>query len=237
MKKASISWSGGKDSAFALYQVLQETEFEVLSLHTTIDAVTKKVGLHGIHESLIEQQAKILGIPLNNIYLDNSKNSVPYDELMQQYYESLKKQGIYTIISGDIFLEDLRVYKEAIAEKAGLKMEFPLWGKNTTELADDFIHKGFKTLLCAVDAKFFSKEDLGKTLTKDFLRKLPTFVDPCGENGEYHTFTYAGPLFEKAIPVKADGKYSETYNFHSMENGINKEQHATFHYLKIAFGN
>ncbi|CAN5420478.1 diphthine--ammonia ligase [soil metagenome] len=230
-EKVSISWSGGKDCSYALYKILFSETYEVVSLHTTIDAQTKKVGLHGIPENLVVRQSEILGIPLEKIYLNVIGSTSSYEEIMIQYYKSLRAKGIDKIVSGDIFLEDLRKYKEDLAASAGLDIIFPLWGSDTKELIKDFIHKGFKAKICAINSKHFSQDHLGKSLDLMFIKNLSASVDPCGEYGEYHTFTYGGPIFSKAIPFLPGSIYFEDYNFKTSNNKQIKSQYYYMNFL------
>lgn len=229
-EKVSLSWSGGKDCSYALYKIFSADKYEVISLHTTLDAQTKKVGLHGIPEKLIEKQAKILNIPLEKIYLNNPGSSYSYEDIMVEYYEKLRSKGINKIISGDIFLQDLRKYKEDLASRAGVEILFPLWGANTKDLLKEFIFHGFKAKICAINSRHFSPDFLGKDLDLNFLKNLSDSIDPCGEYGEYHTFTYDGPIFRKAVPLLPDTIYNEEYKFKTMEN---KEQKASYYYMNF----
>lgn len=228
--KVSLSWSGGKDACLALYKVLLEDKYEVVSLHTSIDYKNKKVGLHGIHEDLLSKQAKLLNIPLEKIYLNEPGSPLSYEDLMVRYYTGLKKRGVEKIISGDLYLSDLRKYKENLALKSGLEMEFPLWGIPTKKIISDFLESGFKTVLCAVDDKFFTLDDAGKILDRNFLQDLNKLVDPCGENGEFHTFVFEGPLFSEAIKLQKGTPYSESYTFSTEDK---KEVKSTFHYIEL----
>lgn len=229
-EKVSMSWSGGKDCSLALFYILEKGNYEVVSLHTTIDFNSKKVGLHGVPEALIEKQAHLLNIPLEKIYLNKPDSALSYEEVMLDYYDSLKKKSINKIISGDIFLEDLRAYKEELALKKEIKIELPLWGYATSLLVEDFINLGFKTIICAADAEIFTSDVVGKTIDLDFVKQLPKGVDPCGENGEFHTFTYGGPIFKKEIDYVNKDVITESYKFKTKDGD---ELERKFYYVDL----
>jgi uncharacterized protein (TIGR00290 family) len=212
-EKVSVSWSGGKDCTLALYKILQEGKYEVVSLHTYIDFISKKVGLHGIPEALIEKQARILNFPLEKIYVNNPESSHSFEMELQNFYNRLKGLNIRKIICGDIFLEDLRAYKVALAEKVKLDIEFPLWGSDTKKIVTEFIELGFNSIISSADADVFSQDAVGKFINMDFIKNLPEGVDACGENGEFHSFTIEGPIFEHKLDVNIKGLHMESYNF------------------------
>jgi uncharacterized protein (TIGR00290 family) len=215
-KKVTISWSGGKDSAFALYKALASGEFDVVNLHTIVDEDSRRVGMHGVRESLIEKQAEQIGLPLEKIYLPASNDHDLYKSTMQKYYRACAAMGIEGIVFGDIFLEDLRDFRVALLNRSKLTASFPLWMVNTKILIQDFIELGFKTTLCAADAKFFSPDQLC-LVDHNFLATLPPGVDRCGENGEFHTFVFDGPLFKKPVPVRKGELVKKTYDYQTKE--------------------
>lgn len=210
--KVSVSWSGGKDSTMALYRLLNDERYEVVSLHTVFDKDTQRVGMHGVHKSLIEAQAKSLNLPLDVIFLPSSKNHNAYDNVMGNYCRKLKNQGVEAVAYGDIFLEDLKVYREKQLLSVGLKGIFPLWGKNTNELVNNFWKDGFRTVICAGQSSIFAEEQVGQELTQPIVKQLPANVDPCGENGEFHTFVFDGPIFSKSIPIRLGKKMYKEYD-------------------------
>jgi uncharacterized protein (TIGR00290 family) len=201
VKKVTISWSGGKDSAFALYKILASGEYEVANLHTIINSENKRVGLHGVHESLIEMQARSIGIPLVKLYLKNSDNNESFEALTRSFYARCVREDINSVVFGDIFLEDLKSYRESLIKEAGLQSIFPLWQINSLNLVEDFINTGFQTLICSADTAHFGKKHLGLSIDHSLIASLPASVDPCGERGEYHTFVVDGPIFKKPIHV------------------------------------
>lgn len=212
-KKVTISWSGGKDATFSLYKIQQSHVFEVVHLHTVVDATTLRVGMHGIPEALIKEQAVAIGLPLRILYLEKSESNEKYELLMKEFYESCAQEGIEAVVFGDIFLEDLRRYRETLLLASNLTGIYPLWKINTENLLTDFINTGFKTLVCCANAEYFVENEVGKTIDHTFIRWLPPNVDPCGERGEFHTFVYDGPLFAKSLDVRRGRVVQHQYEF------------------------
>ncbi|WP_373520680.1 diphthine--ammonia ligase [Aquiflexum sp.] len=209
--KISLSWSGGKDSAFALWHLLQSGEFEVVRLHTVFGEETKRVGLHGIPEELIDKQADCIGLPLDKLYYPASGDNRAYENAIKGYLYNLEALNISHIAYGDIFLEDLKKYREDLLESNGFHAVFPLWEKDTRQLAEDFIAFGFETLICAADADKIDPYWLGRKFEMEFLNSLPKEVDPCGENGEFHSFCINGPVFGRSLEVNIGEKISKSY--------------------------
>lgn len=197
-EKVIFCWSGGKDSALALYKTIQEDKFEVVALLTTLNEHYKRVSMHGIREELLEVQADSIGLPLIKMYVKEGTNS-EYERRMEEVLLEYKSKGITKIIFGDIFLEDLRSYRENNLSKVGLKALFPLWKKNTSELIKEFLFLNFKTITCCVNDSLLKEQHVGVEIDTGFINALPSDVDPCGENGEYHTFCYDGPLFKQPV--------------------------------------
>lgn len=204
-KKAIFCWSGGKDSSFALYKILQAAEYEVIALFTTINENFKRVSMHGVKEELIELQASQIGIPLIKMYVKTGSND-EYEKNMEAFLLEQKERGVDYIIFGDIFLDDLRVYRDKNLEKVKMKGIYPLWKMATRELAYEFIDLGFKTILCCTNDAYLSDKEVGIVLDLNLLSNLPSNVDPCGENGEFHTFCFDGPIFKKPLDIKVGEK-------------------------------
>ena len=211
--KVTISWSGGKDSAFALHKIISEKKFQVVSLHTVIDSDSGRVGLHGIPETLIEKQSKSMGIPLEKIYVPASEGLDFYTSLMKTFYEKCADEKILGVVFGDIFLQDLRDFKVNLLQSFGLTGYFPIWDIDTKTILTDFFGAGFKTKICAARSDLFSKERLGVVLDDQFLGNLIPQIDPCGENGEYHTFVYDGPIFREEIPLEKGDVLERSYTY------------------------
>lgn len=196
--KAIFCWSGGKDSSYCLLKVLTEKLFDVKYLLTTVNDKFKRISMHGVREELLDKQAESIGIPLLKVRVTESTNN-EYEKQMETVLLKAKAEGINNVIFGDIFLEDLRAYRENNLAKVGMKGVFPLWKIDTTILINDFISRQFKTVICCTNDGYLGEEWVGKEIDKSFIKQLPIIVDPCGENGEYHTFCYDGPLFKKKI--------------------------------------
>jgi uncharacterized protein (TIGR00290 family) len=197
-QKAVFCWSGGKDSALCLYEVLSEGRFEVCYLLTTLNENFRRISMHGVREDLLDLQAASIGIPLLKVFVSTGTN-LEYEQAMEKCLLQAYSEGIEYVIFGDIFLEDLRKYRETNLAKIGMKGVFPLWKKGTKALIGRFLSLGFKTITCCVNDMHLGKEYVGVEVNDAFVESLPEAVDPCGENGEFHTFCYAGPVFKKQI--------------------------------------
>lgn len=208
-QKAALFWSGGKDSAMALYKVrTMEPGLEVVCLVTTINSEFRRISMHGIREELLEKQAQETGLPLLKMEVPNVPTNENYERVLHVVLKDLKTQGIECIVFGDIFLEDLREYRLKLLALHDLEGIFPLWGLNTNTLMQDFLQTGFSTITCCLNAAVLKKEFLGQVVDERFLESLPTGIDPCGENGEFHTFCYKGPVFAKEIGFsKGDAEF------------------------------
>jgi uncharacterized protein (TIGR00290 family) len=203
--KAIFCWSGGKDSSLALYRIQQEKKYEVVYLLTTLNENHKRISMHGVREELLDAQAKALQIPLLKVWVKEGTNK-EYEQQMESMLLKAKAEGIEHVIFGDIFLEDLRVYREDNLAKVGMKAIFPLWKKDTLELIQEFIDLGFKTITCCTNDQYLGEEWVGKEINNQFVKDLPSTVDPCGENGEFHSFCYAGPIFKQEIKIETGEK-------------------------------
>ena len=196
--KAIFSWSGGKDSAMCLHRVRQQGVYEIVFLLTTLNRTFSRVSMHGVREELLDAQAASLGLPLEKVWVSEGTNE-EYERQMEQLLLKAKEAGINTMIFGDIFLADLRAYREQNLAKVGMQAVFPLWKEDTQVLSRYFVETGFKAITCCVQDVPMGEQRVGCELTQEFFADLPPNTDPCGENGEYHTFCYDGPVF--AYPV------------------------------------
>lgn len=229
--KISISWSGGKDSAMALHRLIQQQEFDIVELHTVFESSTQSVGIHNIPQHLIEAQASRLGLPLTRLYLD--KRPMAYQKLMTDYYKKLKSEGVEHVMFGDIFLEDLKDFREMMLKSAGIKGVYPLWKEPSRELISEFFDLGFESVLYAVDAKFIDRKNCGKHISAPFIKHNPD-IDPCGENGEYHSFVVNGPIFESKIKVSSKNVYSQEHIFKVKDDqGVEQEMKELFYYSDL----
>jgi len=211
MHKTYFNWSSGKDSSLALFKMLQQKEFVISKLITTVNDDYGRVSMHGLREELLDLQAASLKIPLQKIKLPAKVSMDLYNETMKHTVSSLKSEGYTHCIFGDIFLEDLRIYREEQLKTIGIKAVFPLWKKNTKELFLEFLDMGFKAITVCVNAKYLDDSFCGRVLDTQFLKDLPPQVDPCGENGEFHTFVFDGPIFNKPIDYEIGDKVLRGY--------------------------
>jgi len=199
MEKVIFAWSGGKDSAMALFELQKSRDYEISALLTTITEDYDRISMHGVRKILLEQQAESLDLPLEKVYITKESSNEEYEIKMRDALTRYQGLGVYSAAFGDIFLEDLKKYRQDNLLKIGMKGIFPIWKRNSTELAHTFISLGFKALIICVDSKVLDKTFVGRTFDKQFLSELPPNVDPCGENGEFHSFVYDGPIFSKRI--------------------------------------
>jgi len=199
LKKALFNWSSGKDSALALYKILQNPEFEINCLLTSVNQQYQRISMHGVRVELLEQQAESINIPLEIMQIPEMPTMEVYENMMQQTLEKLKKKGITHSVFGDIFLEDLRKYRENKLSTLGYEGVFPIWKIPTQDLIQEFIALGFKTIVVCVNERYLDKSFVGRVIDQQFIDDLPDNVDVCGENGEFHTFSFDGPIFKKPI--------------------------------------
>jgi len=198
-EKVIISWSGGKDSALALYELQKTKSYEIVSLLTTITQDYDRISMHGVRTILLEMQAESLGLPLEKVFITKDTTNEQYERKMWEVMAKYLAAGISSVVFGDIFLEDLRKYREDNLSKIRMNGIFPIWEKNTAELAHEFINSGFKAVITCIDSNFLDKMFISRTFDEHFLSRLPSAVDPCGENGEFHSFVYDGPIFRQKI--------------------------------------
>lgn len=209
MVPAVFNWSGGKDSTLALHYILQQKEFEVRYLLTTINEAFDRVAMHGLRATLLLKQVNALNIPLVQVRLPEMPDMASYETAINTAFKKLKTEGIAHSIFGDIFLEDLKTYREAQLSKIGMKAVFPLWKRNSLELVKEFIRLGYQTIVvCAKDGL---QDFCGRVIDDSFLADIPDDIDPCGENGEFHTFVFDGPIFNKRINFKLGEKVFKTF--------------------------
>lgn len=199
MAKVVLCWSGGKDSARALYEIQRSKEYEVAALLTTITEDYDRVSLHGVRRVLVEQQAHSVGLPLEEVFIPKNCSNEEYEAKMRASLSKFKRAGVSLVAFGDIFLEDVRKYRENNLSQLNMKGIFPLWGRDSAELTRSFIGLGFQAVTTCVDARLLDQRFAGRIICEDFLAALPTSVDPGGENGEFHSFVFDGPTFSKRI--------------------------------------
>ncbi|RZK42298.1 MAG: adenine nucleotide alpha hydrolase [Pedobacter sp.] len=194
---AVMNWSGGKDSMLALHYLLGDSRHKLYCLLTTVNESYRRIAMHGVREELLQYQALALGVPLKTVYLPESPDMVSYEAVIDKEFKQLKSEGVTVSVFGDIFLEDLKHYREDQFNKIGLATYFPLWKMPSRKVVEEFIDLGYKTII--VCAKEGLQDFCGRVIDRSFLDELPADVDPCGENGEFHTFVFDGPQFN--VPV------------------------------------
>jgi uncharacterized protein (TIGR00290 family) len=195
-----VSWSGGKDSCFALYETQRAAEYRVAALLTTLTRDYDRISMHGVRRELLEEQAASLGLPLHQVFISKDASNDEYEMKMGEALAKYRDRGIDSIVFGDLFLADIRAYREQFLSRQMMHGLFPVWKRDTSSFIREFIELGFKTIVTCVDSRVLDQSFVGKTIDEDLLSSLPGDVDPCGENGEFHTFVFDGPSF--ARPVK-----------------------------------
>jgi uncharacterized protein (TIGR00290 family) len=199
-KAVLVSWSGGKDSCMALREVQRTPNIRVEALLTTVTRDFDRISMHGVRRTLLERQATSLGVPLHQIFISKGASNEEYETKMGEAFSGYRDRGIDTVVFGDLFLEEIRAYRERLAAKYKMASLYPVWGRDTSQLIRDFISLGFKTAIICVDPAKLDPSFVGRVIDEELLAQLPPHVDPCGENGEFHTFVFDGPIFKN--PVK-----------------------------------
>jgi uncharacterized protein (TIGR00290 family) len=195
-------WSGGKDSAMALHTLLQQKQYRVVALLTTVTEGYDRIAMHGVRRELLHQQAESLRLPLHEVFIPPQCVNPIYEARMEQALRIHFDQGVRKVAFGDIFLEDLRVYREKNLARIGMAALFPIWKRDTRELIRYFHEHHFRAVAACVDSKALDPSFAGRELDASFFRDLPQHADPCGENGEFHTFVFDGPIFQSPTPVR-----------------------------------
>lgn len=199
LPKALVAWSSGKDSAWALHEVRRAGEVDVVGLLTTITAEFGRVAMHAVREDLLDRQAASLGLPCRKVRIPWPCPNEAYESAMARALEEARGAGVTRIVFGDLFLEDIRAYRIARLEGTGIEPVFPIWGRDTTRLAREMIDGGLRATITCVDPRQLDASFAGRDFDGAFLTELPSGVDPCGERGEFHTFAWRGPMFERPI--------------------------------------
>ncbi|MDZ7935580.1 MAG: diphthine--ammonia ligase [Emticicia sp.] len=222
-----MNWSGGKDSALSLYHVLNDKNYDVKQLLTTVNDAFSRVSMHGVREELLDKQAENIGIELLKLRLAETVSMEEYHFKMEQTLQPLFDNGIKYSVFGDIFLEDLRKHREERLSMLGMQGVFPIWKRPSLELLEEFWDLVFKTIVVSVNGNVLDKSFCGKILDRDFVKELPTNIDPCGENGEFHTFVYETPYFQNPICFDIGETVDKTYQFKDAEG----KEHISTHYF------
>jgi uncharacterized protein (TIGR00290 family) len=200
--KTILSWSSGKDSAWSLHVLRADPAIEIVALLTTINEQFDRVAMHGVRRNILEAQAAAAGLPLHIVPLPWPCSNEAYENLMGNYVRAQVAAGVEAMAFGDLFLEDIRGYREQKLQGTGLQPIFPLWGRPTRTLADEMIGGGLVTYIATVDPAKLGANFAGRVFDRNFIDDLPPGIDPCGENGEFHTCVAAGPMFDRALPIK-----------------------------------
>lgn len=206
-----FSFSGGKDANLALYKLMNNEAYEVKGLFSTFNKSNDRISMHGVRKELLAEQAKQMGLPITFIPIPEKTDMETYSSIMHNFLTEQKQKGINTIGFGDIFLEDLKEYRENKLKEVGMNAVFPLWKKETKDVLNDFLSLGFRTLTVCIDNSKLEKSFVGKEITSSFKDELPIHVDCCGENGEFHTFVFDGPNYKNPIHFSLGNKVFKTY--------------------------
>lgn len=194
-----VSWSGGKDSCFALHEIQKGSTFKPVALLTTITRDYDRISMHGVRQLLLERQAASLGLPAHQVSISKNADNEEYETRMAEALMDYRKVGVDLVAFRDLFMEDVRAYRERFLANHGMKGLFPLWHRNTTSLIEEFIALGFKAVITCVNAKVLDQSFVGRMIDETFLASLPAKIDPCGENGEFHSFVFDGPIFSQPV--------------------------------------
>jgi uncharacterized protein (TIGR00290 family) len=196
-------WSGGKDSAMAMHALLQQDDVRVVALLTTVTEGYERISMHGVRRELLLRQAQSIGLPLHEVRIPPLCVNSVYEARMEEALRAHYAEGVRSVAFGDIFLEDLRAYRERNLARIGMTARFPIWKRDTRELIRHFQAHRFRSIAVCVDSRVLDRSFAGRELDEAFFRDLPASADPCGENGEFHTFVFDGPIFHEAIPVRS----------------------------------
>ncbi|MBN9266511.1 MAG: adenine nucleotide alpha hydrolase [Hyphomicrobium sp.] len=199
--KTLLSWSTGKDSAWALHVLRQTPGIEIVGLLSSINEEADRVSMHGVRRTLAEAQAKAAGLPLHIVSLPSPCSNEVYEERMSAFVAEVREAGVEAMAFGDLFLTDIRAYREERLRGSGITPLFPLWERDTRQLARDMISSGLRARVVSLNPRAIARDLIGREFDADLLYDLPSTADPCGENGEFHTFAYAGPMFDAPIDV------------------------------------
>lgn len=225
----SVSWSGGKDSAYMLHLLLQDERYTIAELHTAVSAEHDRVSMHGVPRALMQAQADAIGLPIRFLAIPADQSNASYERVLHDYYEDLKAKDIKHIACGDIFLEDLKIYREQIFAENGMYGLYPLWKKETRSLVREIMDAGFKTVICTANKELFPTSICGQILDLALIDHLDPKIDPCGENGEFHSFVFDGPIFKRPVPYQVAEITEKSYELKRDEDIIK----STFEFADI----
>jgi len=215
--KLVFAWSSGKDSARALHEIRQDDQYDVVSLLTTVTEEYERISMHGIRIALVEQQAASIGLLLEKVYIPKEASNENYETAMRDALLRYKAKGVTGVAFGDLFLDDLKAYREKKLDRVGMTAVFPLWKRDTKELSRSFIEQGFRAIITCVDSQVLDGSFSGRLYDEQLLADLPPHVDPCGEKGEFHSFVFDGPLFSSPVRFEKGEVVVRDNRFHFCE--------------------
>lgn len=219
--KTYFNWSSGKDSALALHYLLKDKNYSVELLVTTINKPYNRISMHGVRKELLIKQSEAIGIPYHLIQLSEEPSMTEYETVMKKSINFIRQNNLECAAFGDIFLEDLKKYREEQLAPFNIKAAFPLWKKDTTKLIHEFIESGFKAIVVCADSNLLNFSFAGRIIDNDFIKDLPSNVDLCGENGEFHTFCFDGPIFKTPVSFTVGEKIYREYKAPKNNKGNN----------------
>lgn len=202
MTRTLLSWSSGKDSAWTLHLLRQQPQYEVVGLLTTFNREANRVAMHGVRRELVQAQARAAHLPLRDVDLPSPCTNEDYERILREVCAKAVREGVDCIAFGDLFLREVRAYREKQLEGSGLEPIFPVWGIPTRQLAGQMIESGLRARLTCIDTQALTADFAGREFDHQLLADLPASIDPCGENGEFHSCVYAGPMFDRALPIE-----------------------------------
>jgi len=194
-----MSWSGGKDSCTALYEIQKPQNYHVAALLTTVTRDYDRISMHGVRRILLEQQSRSLGLPLHQVLITKDATNEEYEMKMEEAFSMYRENGIDSVVFGDLFLEEIRAYRDQFLARQNMRAIYPVWMRDTTEFIREFIQRGFRAVITCVNGEVLDSSIAGMMIDENFLSVLPSHVDPCGENGEFHSFVFDGPNFKEAV--------------------------------------
>lgn len=209
-----LAWSGGKDSSLALWKLRNDPRYDVVGLLTTLSEPYRRIIMHGVREDVLDAQAEMIGLPLTKVWLAPARDNSEYERKMAAALQPFFDRGVKHVAHGDLFLEDVRAFRDQQLQKLGMTGVYPLWGEDTAALAQTFVHRGFRARVSCVDGEKLGPQFAGRDFDYTFQQDLPRCIDPCGEYGEFHSCAYAGPIFRKPLALMNGERLTRMNRFH-----------------------
>ncbi len=231
--KTYFNWSSGKDASLALYHLQKDGKYQIDRLLTSINAHHNRVSMHGLRRELLEQQIKSIGIPVTTVELPEEPTMEEYNKIMNGTVKQLKSEGYSNCGFGDIFLEDLRTYREDQLKSLDIACHFPLWKRDSKKIISEFIKLGFKAIVICIKSELLDASFVGREVNESFINDLPPNVDPCGENGEFHTFCFDGPIFTNPIKFEIGEKVFKEYKMPNQKNMVENSKSMGFWFIDL----